>query len=341
MKTCLLLLPFFSLLNAGAQQSQKGMGSSSLDKFTGKYETNGMVVQVSADKTNLKLYVPGAPVQELKEEKPGHFKSDAFSDEIFRFEEKDGKVEKLVSERAGTITTLQKISNQVDNFNSNDSLLEGAKQSKHFKFYFGKRNKTDGPSIDRLIEQLEGNYDRILKDLKVSAIPAITVRIYPDIPSFQKGINFPNAPDFIQATAFGKTDFRIVSPAATSLDSSSYLKGAVHELTHCIHLNIDYAPNNPRWLWEGLAMFESGWSFDPKEIDIIKNKQFPHLSELGNGMEYMLGYAILEAIKEIWGQDIIISLIKKRGNVKEVLNLDMNEFERRVFDHIYKKYIKE
>jgi hypothetical protein len=341
MKTSLLFLLVLSMVYTTAQQGKLDKNPGSLGKFTGKYELNGMVVQILPAKSYLQLLVPGAPVQELKETAPGRFKSDAFLDEIFRFEEKNGKVEKLISERGGTVTTLQKISDQVDNYNSVDSMLVAARSSKHFKFYYSKRNKSDGPYIDRLIAQLEGNYGRILKDLKVSTTPAIIVRIYPDVTSFRQGINYPNAPDFVQATAFGKTDFRIVSPTASTLDSISYLKGAVHELTHCIHLNIDYAPSNPRWLWEGLAMFESDWSFDPKEIDLIKNKQFPHLSELGNGMEYMLGYVIIEAIRDIWGQDTIISLIKKRGNVKEVLNIEENEFEKQVFDHIYKKYIKE
>jgi hypothetical protein len=341
MKTGIFLLFLVSALYANTQQNKGGIDTGLLNKLGGKYETNGMIIQIIPASGYLQLLVPGAPVQELRESAPGRFKSDAFSDEVFRFEEKDGKIDKLISERAGNITTLQKISDKTDNFNSVDSVLVAVKWSKHFKFYYGKENKSDGPYINRLIQQLEGNYDHILKDLKVKEIPAIIVRIYPDLSSFRQGINYPNAPDFIQATAFGKADFRIVSPAVTTLDSISYLKGAVHELTHCIHLNIDYAPNNPRWLWEGLAMFESDWSFDPKEIEIIKNKQFPHLSELGNGMEYMLGYVIIEAIRDIWGQDTIISLIKKRGKVTEVLNLPENEFEKQVFDHIYKKYINE
>jgi hypothetical protein len=228
------------------------------------------------------------------------------------------------------------ISDTPDEMDNTDALLTLHKSTAHFKFQY---NQADSSGVYRIAGLLEENYDRILHDLSVSKIPVITVRIYPDIISFRKGINFPNAPDFIQATAFGKNDFRIVSPAIANMDTSMYAKGAVHEFTHCVHLNIDYAPNNPRWLWEGLAMLESGWFFDPKEIDIIKNRQFPKLGELGNGMEYMLGYVILEAIRDIWGQKAIIKLIKKRGSVKNVLNLSETDFEKQVFEHIYKKYI--
>ena len=132
----------------------------------------------------------------------------------------------------------------------------------------------------------------------------------------------------------------MVSPNNAGPDSLMLMKGVAHEFTHCVHLNIDYSPNNPRWLWEGVAMFESEWFFDPKEIDIIKNKEFPQLATLNNGMEYMLGYVIIEAIKDIWGFDTVIKLIKKRGDVQAVLKLNENQFEEKIFEHIYKKYIK-
>jgi len=132
----------------------------------------------------------------------------------------------------------------------------------------------------------------------------------------------------------------MVSPHAVGVDSLMSMKGVTHEFTHCVHLNIDYSPNNPRWLWEGVAMFESEWFFDPAGIDIIKNKNFPSLSALNNGMEYMLGYVIIEAIKDIWGFDTVIRLIKKRGDVQAVLALKEKQFEEKIFEHIYEKYIK-
>lgn len=115
---------------------------------------------------------------------------------------------------------------------------------------------------------------------------------------------------------------------------------APHEFTHCVHLNIDYSPNNPRWLWEGVAQYEAGWFFDPNELDIIRKKEFPPLANLNNGMEYMLGFVIIEAIKELWGFDTVISLIKNRGEIQKVLKIDEKLFEEKVYAHIYGKYIK-
>ena len=172
-------------------------------------------------------------------------------------------------------------------------------------------------------------------------MPVITVRIYPDLQSFHQGINFPDAPAEVLATAFGKDDFRMVSPNATGVDSSMLMKGVTHEYTHCVHLNIDYAPNNPRWLWEGVAMYESDWFFDPAEVYKMSNNTFPTFDSLGNGLEYMLGFVIIEAIKDQWGFNTIINLIKKRGDVQAVLKINQQAFEKIIYDRVREKYMSQ
>lgn len=336
-KTSLLLFACFCLLSGNANSQNKGKAQSGLSKYTGKYEVNGMIVQVAVEKKSLLLYVSGAPPQQLMPAGVNTFKTNTFSDEAFVFVEKAGKIEAMMSQRAGQSLELKKISDSTDDFNKGDLMLVLKKSSKHFSFLY---SAIDTSSIQAIADRLEANYYRILSDLKVKKMATTTVRIYPDMISFREGINFPNAPDFVFATAFGKNDFRMASPQIAGIDTAMLMKGAVHEFTHCVHLNIDYSPNNPRWLWEGLAMYESGWFFDPKEIDTIKNKEFPQLAALNNGMEYMLGYVIIEAIKDIWGFDTVISLIKKQGNVQAVLNIGQEEFEKRVFESIYRKYVK-
>jgi hypothetical protein len=286
---------------------------------------------------SLVLIVPGAPVQELVSAGADKFKTKAFSDELFLFTGKNGKIDEMTSQRSGQSFSFKKTSDIPDNFNKADSLLILKKSTAHFRLLYSNR---DSVSVDQIAAKLEHDYTRILRDFKLKKLPVTTVRIYADRQGFHQGINFPNAPDEILATAFGKGDFRMISPLAPGVDSSMLMKGVTHEFTHCVHLNIDYAPNNPRWLWEGVAMFESGWFFDPKEIDIIRNKEFPALSALNNGMEYMLGYAIIEAIKDVWGFDTVINLIKKRGNVQGVLHLNQQEFDKIVFDRIFKKYVQ-
>jgi hypothetical protein len=317
--------------------SVKAQNTSSLLKYIGKYETNGFVVQVAINNGSLVLVVPGAPLQEMRQQEGNTFKTDTFGDETFSFEEKKGKVESLISQHSNGSLKFNRVSDKVDDFNSGDSLLTLKESTEHFTFLYSKK---DLVSVVTIANKLETNYDKITNDLKVGKLPITIVRIYPDLKSFHEGINFPNAPDNVLATAFGKSDFRMTSPSSNDIDSLMFMKGVTHEFTHCVHLNIDYSPNNPRWLWEGVAMFEADWFLDPKETEIIKNKKFPHLASLNNGMEYELGYVIIEAIKDIWGFDTVIDLIKKRGDVQAVLKLSEKEFEQKVFDQIYKKYAK-
>lgn len=311
--------------------------SSQNIKYTGKYEANGMVVQIAIKNKSLVLVVPGAPLQELVPAGAGKFKSPTFSDELFLFVENNGKVTEMVSQRSGQSLSFKKIADAPDNFNQADSLLTLRKSSAHFRFLY---SEMDSLIINTIVQKLEADYKKILGDFKLKKLPVTHVRIYPDRAAFHQGINFPNAPAEVLATAFGKDDFRMVSPNAADIDSVMLMKGVTHEFTHCVHLNIDYSPNNPRWLWEGVAMYEASWFFEPAEFDFIKKKEFPPLASLGNGMEYMLGYVIIEAIKEIWGFDTVIGLIRKRGDVRAVLQIDQKLFEEKIYDHIYKKYVK-
>jgi hypothetical protein len=244
----------------------------------------------------------------------------------------------MISESPGNPVELKKISDVADSVNTGDSLLTRKKTTQHFTFLYSDK---DSLSVDQISDRLEKSYHKILDDFKMKEIPVTTVRIYPSVRLFHEGINFPDAPPSVLATAFGKNDIRMPSPGSVSAaDSLTMLQNITHEFVHCVHLNIDYAPNNPRWLWEGIAMFEADWFIDPNGIEIIKNKTFSPFAELGNGLEYELGYVIIDAIKDIWGFDAVIDLIKTRGDVQAVLQLGQQKFEQRVYEHIDKKYIK-
>jgi hypothetical protein len=307
-----------------------------IKKYIGKYEVNGMVVQVAIVNEKLSLIVPGSPVQELQPAGTNKFKSSSFSEEVFTFIEKNGKFEEMQSQRGGQSVSLKKISDTPDDLNKNDSLLTIKKSTAHFAFLY---SKTDTGTIDSIAERLENNYQKITGDFQVKELPVVTVRIYPDLSSFHEAINVPGAPADLMATAFGKDDFRMASPNSAGVDSVMLVQGVTHEFTHVVHLNVDYSPNNPRWLWEGVAMYEANMFYDPAQIPGFKDKKFPPIATLGGGMEYMLGYVIIEAIKDSWGFEKVIELIKKQGNVDAVLKIDQKKFEEMVYDRIYNKYV--
>jgi hypothetical protein len=301
----------------------------------GKYAFySGGAVQFAADDQQLLLITPGNPVQEMEPVGRNAYRSKTLGQEQFVFSEDNTDSIRLeVVTTQGSIRGV-KVSDEVEDHSSAmDSLLPRRKSSEHFAFWF---SDTDTVAVDSVAHYLEAQHARILRDFKLSSLPVTAVKMYPDLKSFHLAINEPDAPAEILATAFGRNEFRMVSPSKGGPELMQFIS---HEFTHCVHLNIDYSPNNPRWLWEGVAMYESGWFMDPAQIDQIKNRNFPALQELGNGMEYALGYVIIEAIKDMWGFDAVIGLIKNRGNVEKVLSISGVKFEQDIFEHIYKKYV--
>jgi len=306
-------------------------------RFVGKYQLGGTVIQFALINQGLVLIVPGAPVQELKAVGKNKFQSQVFSDQVFTFLG-NGKIDSVISRSTRETLRGVRVSSEVKILSvTMDSLLTASKRTPHFIVRY---HPDDSGLIDSIAAGMEKKYDKILHDFSLQGLPFTTVRVYPDLPSFHKGINFPDAPDQVLATAFGKDDIRMVSPRNAGPESWMLAYAAPHEFTHCVHLNIDYSPNNPRWLWEGVAQYEADWFFNPKEIERIRQKNFPTLSALDNGMEYMLGFAVIEAIKDLWGFDTVVGLIKKRGDVKRVLKIDQKTFEERIFQRIYQKYVQ-
>jgi hypothetical protein len=264
------------------------------------------------------------------------YKSKLFKDETFLFVfAKAGSIE-LLSKTPQQTVRFRKTSDHVEDYSATmDKLLTEKKSSPHFYCHY---SIVDSLSVDSVLYHLEKGYHRILADLKVDKIATITVKVYPDFKSFHRSINLPQAPDDLKATAFGKEEIRMVSPTKGGEELMKFIS---HEFTHCVHLNMDYSPNNPRWLWEGLAMYESSWFMDPKELPEIKSRNFPKLQDLANGYEYILGYVIIEAIKDTWGFEKVIELVKNRGNTEKVVGLPLDQFEVKVFDQIYKKYVSQ
>lgn len=332
-----LFIPLLWLFGCAtyAQQSSETDGSP-LSRYIGKYETNGLLVQVSKHQGVLVLVVPGTPLQEMIPLKNHHFKSASYQDAYFVFYEQHGRISRLESQSSAGTIVLQKVSDTADKLDAADSLLTLTKSTDHFTFLF---SGNDLSNVEELARRLEHDYQKILDDFGLKTMPKTKVRVYPDKKSFHQGINFPNAPAGLLATAFGKDDFRMTSPnSVNSEDSALLVKMVTHEFTHCVHLNIDYSPNNPRWLWEGVANFEAGWFVNPAEIEVARNKSIPPLSMLTNGLEYELGYAIIEAIKEIWGFEKVVELIRKRGDTMAVFHIQQNDFEDKVYKQIYRKY---
>lgn len=87
--------------------------------------------------------------------------------------------------------------------------------------------------------------------------------------------------------------------------------------------------NNPRWLWETVALYEAGDRVDPRTAPVLMGGQPPALARL-NGVDnadiYQAGFSIGEFIVRRWGRDGLIALIRNNGDITAVTGLSSADF---------------
>jgi hypothetical protein len=92
----------------------------------------------------------------------------------------------------------------------------------------------------------------------------------------------------------------------------------VHEFAHTVTLRVNPTfANNPRWLWESVALYEAGQFVDPRGLSYMTSGQpptFDQLSAIEDTRVYDVGYVIAEFIVATWGEPGLIALVRQNGN---------------------------
>lgn len=189
-------------------------------------------------------------------------------------------------------------------------------------------------------EALKSNYNRIINDLQVTNMPQVTVRIWSNYDNFMEvmgsdlGIRYQGASGYI----FSEKDLRIFYTNSAPLI-------AVHEFAHLVSMQINrYIPNNPRWLWEAVALYESRDFIDPNTLTYMVSGNYPTLEDLNtdynssNHNIYSVGYVLLEYIVQTWGMDAVIRLIEAYGHINYILGITIQDFESGWYRFIEEEY---
>ncbi|MGB9906491.1 MAG: hypothetical protein ACPLRR_03770 [Candidatus Saccharicenans sp.] len=197
--------------------------------------------------------------------------------------------------------------------------------------------------LEEIISSLEENYERILTLLEMEEkIPKIVVRIYPTIKDFHQACNMVGAPTWAVGTAWGKSEFRMVSPLCPDLSISYQVmthKLPVHELTHVMVSNIVNPASIPYWLWEGIALYMAGQSVNLALLTHLKEGKFPDFKDL-NRLEYtfQFGYSLVEFIIERWGIFHLRSLLLAYGNIEKAMGISPESFYEKWKEFVKQKY---
>jgi hypothetical protein len=240
------------------------------------------------------------------------------------------------------ISFLSACSQQENDAITNADPLEYS--STHFKFYI---TEFDRNSIVSITQHLENNYSRITGDLHATNLPIINIQFYSNQNALHQTLNFPNSPSWLVGAATAQNQIHMMSPNAPNLNRAfdEMLTILVHEFTHCITLNL--APrsgNNPRWLWEGVALYEAGQFVHPNRIAYLVNGNPPTLAGLNanwqtNTQIYDVGYLLVEYIVETWGKPQLANLIRALGDIQAVLGINVTVFETGWYEFVKAKYL--
>ncbi|MEM8488048.1 MAG: hypothetical protein AAF564_21035 [Bacteroidota bacterium] len=196
--------------------------------------------------------------------------------------------------------------------------------------------------VAHLTTALEANYARVAQALAVDTLPTITVQIWSDEQAYQDameetlGARFPGSRGYVT----GDRELRLLYHRRLSAQ-----KEAVHEFAHVVSLNLnpDFG-NNPRWLWEAVALYLADEFNDPANVAYMRDKAFPTMEELNAGFNaskniYDVGYLLVDYIISEWGQSVLIDLINTNGDIPAILGVPVADFESGWHQFVTEKYL--
>jgi len=191
----------------------------------------------------------------------------------------------------------------------------------------------DASTIAQTASLVEAEIDRIPDDLGVTEMPTVTITLYPSIDSLRTAVTplVGSIPSFASGLVTGADAVHILSP--NLIERWAYRDGitsAIHEFAHCVSLRLNPTfGNQPRWLWESVALFEAGQYTDPRGLTYFTSGPLPTFAQLNsfdNTIIYDVGATFGRFIVDTRGWDTFRALIRANGDVSRVLGLSEAAF---------------
>ena len=214
--------------------------------------------------------------------------------------------------------------------------LELRIQTDHFRILAGT---APAATVQAAADRLEAEYARVLSGLGLSTLPVITVRIWQDETTYFNELTRYFGVRY-QAAGYitGPAELRVLAVANLSTN-------VVHEFIHAasMSLNPSFA-NNPRWLWETVALYDNGELVEPRRVDYLVRGAFPTLQQLNadpnaGRQVYEVGYLLGDFIVSTWGRPALLRLVQTNGDLPGVLGVSTAEFESAWQTFVRQRYL--
>lgn len=221
---------------------------------------------------------------------------------------------------------------------------------------------TPAATASALSLRLETAHFRLSTDAAPEALlRAVADRLEAELPRYQADLGVPSVRPFEvhvwqdEAAWFAEVQRYM----GRRVDTTGYVTGpdgirvlaveqvarnASHELAHCVSLYVNPRfGNNPRWLWESVALYENGERVDPRTLDYMVAGRPPTLEQLDadvmtSRQVYELGFLIGEFIVDRGGQGALVELVRSSGDTQAVLGRSGAGFEQAWFAWVKQRY---
>jgi hypothetical protein len=218
----------------------------------------------------------------------------------------------------------------------------GTYASAHFRFQY---TPLDAGNIAEIAAAVEREYERILADLGADGLPTVNVTFYVDHASMEAATRSIAGvvPSGAAGLVTSRSQIHLMSPNHPAWGPyDRMLSHLVHEFAHCVSLHVNpRIANNPRWLWESVAIYESRQSVDLAAIGYMRAlapPAFSTLSGFDNTRVYDVGFSIAAFVVSRWGQRALRDLVVANGDTAAVLGVSLEEFERQWFAFARERY---
>ena len=191
-------------------------------------------------------------------------------------------------------------------------------------------------TMDSVRNTLNEYTSQVLDKYQVDDMPPVTVKIWQDRKDFEAA--YGEDAKYVQGYVVQDSwEVRFFN----GLPGLGF--GVLHEFTHLVTLALNPTfNNNPRWLWEATAIYESKRPPVPEISDIkcITNNSVPTLSNLNAHPLniYRVGFFLADFIEATWGQGALIALVKFNGDTHKALGISENDFEQQWLMFLKTKY---
>ena len=214
--------------------------------------------------------------------------------------------------------------------------------STHFVFRYPPG---DAAIVSSIADAVEREYNRIVDDLRAAAVPAVTVTLYADHAALEAAVRpiVGAVPSFASGLVTSQSAIHMMSPNAPGWGPLHRMQSnLVHEFAHCVTLHLNPgAANNPRWLWESVAIYEARQSVDLRAVSYmaaLDPPSFESMSSVDNLRIYDVGYSIAEFIVSRRGQSALSQLIAANGDTAATLGVPLADFQRQWFAFVRERY---